>query len=49
MYEASIDYQPALMATALFFFNIANLISHCLSYKQFKIEENHEAQSVYMS
>lgn len=49
MYEACIDYQPSLIATALLFLNIANLISHSLSYKQFKIEEKHETQSVYMS
>lgn len=41
MYKACIDYQPALIATALFFLSIANLISHFLSYKEFKIEEKH--------
>lgn len=41
MYEPCIDYQPALIATALFFLSITNLISHSLSSKEFKIEEKH--------
>lgn len=36
MYEACFNYQPALIAIALFFLTIAYLISHSLLSKEFK-------------